>query len=99
MSSNEDEVGETTALTGSVSSASKGELAIDEDALTASLVPNPPVVPDFNVVAREGEKCAKRALEEVEANVAGHVDCRAEEASDRDLFRRHHGRPGEKQWK
>ena len=50
-------------------------MAIDEG------VPESNVVPNLNVVIREGEECVRRALEETKAS-----DSRTEEASDGDSF-------------
>ena len=69
---------------GSVSSDER-KLAIDHNVTARSWSPVPPL-PDLNVVAREGEDCVRRALEEVEASFASHADCRAEEANEKESF-------------
>ena len=80
MSKSEKEVGITSPFGGSVAS-DEPELAIDEGVPESSVVPNLQFIPVSNVVLREGEECARRALEEVEAR-----DSRTEEASEGDSF-------------
>ena len=77
MSSTEEEVGMTSPFVWSVTS-DDGELALDEDVPAGSWIHSVHYVPDSSVI-KEGEECARRALEDVEA-----IDCRAEEASDGD---------------
>ena len=74
MSKSGEEVGLMSPFGGSVTNDEQ-ELAIDEG------VPESNVVPNLNVVIREGEECVRRALEEIEAS-----DSRTEEASDGDSF-------------
>ena len=62
------------------------ELETDEDTLTVSSILYNSVVPDSKVTSREGEECARRALEEVAASVASHADYRAKEASVEESF-------------
>ena len=82
----EEKVGETSPFTGPVGSADTGGLENDEEASKVCFVRNPRVVTDINLAAREGEDCMSGALEGIEANLGGHADCRAEEASEGDSF-------------
>ena len=84
--SSEDVVEETSPFAKPVGSADEGGLEIDEEASTVSLIPNPRVFTDLNLAAMEGKECVKRALEEIEADVGSHADCRAEEATEGDSF-------------
>ena len=49
-------------------------------------VPPSPFVPHLKVATREEEKCVRRALEEIAADVASFADCRAEKASEEESF-------------
>ena len=80
MSTTEQELGLTSTFGGSVASDER-ELAIDESVPGSSAVPNLQFVPDLDVVVREGDKCVRRALEEVEES-----ESRTEEASEGDSF-------------
>ena len=80
LSKSENEVGIPSPSGGSVAS-DEPELAIDEGVPESSVVPNLQLVPDSNVIIREGEECVRRALEEIEAS-----DSRTEEASEGDSF-------------
>ena len=80
MSTTEEEVGVTSHFGGNVAS-DEWELAIDEGVAEISAFTNLRFVPDLDVVAREGEQCARRALDEVEAS-----DSRTEETSEGDSF-------------
>ena len=52
------EIGRVVApFTEGVSSSAEGESAVDENASTISLAPNPCVEPDLLVAVREGEEC------------------------------------------
>ena len=64
MSRTEEEIGITSLFGGSVSSDDR-ELAMDEGVPGSSEASNLQLVPDLNVVVREGEECVKRALAEV----------------------------------
>ena len=79
-SASEEEVRTTSPFGGSVASDER-ELAIDESVPQSNAVPHLQFVPDLDVVIREGEECARRALEVVEAN-----DSRTEEVSEGDSF-------------
>ena len=74
MSKSEEEVGFTSPFGGSVANDEQ-ELTINEG------VPEVNVVPNLDVVIREGEECVRRALVKTEAS-----DDRTEEASDGDSF-------------
>ena len=80
MSEYEEEVGTRSPFDGGVASDDQ-ELAIDEGVPESSVFPNLQFVTDSNVVIQEGEECARRVLEEIEAN-----DSRTEEASEGDSF-------------
>ena len=80
MSTTEEEVGITSPFGGSVARDER-ELAIDEGVPESNVVPTLQLFPDLDVVIREGEKCVRRALEEVEAS-----DSRTEEVSEGDSF-------------
>ena len=80
MSSTEEEVRITSPSGGSVASDER-ELAIDEVNSANSSVSSFHFVPDSKVVVRQGEKCVRRALDEVEES-----DDRTEEASEGDSF-------------
>ena len=80
MSKSEKEVGIIFPFGESVAS-DKPELAIDKGVPESSVVPNFQFVLDSSVVIREGEECASRVLEEIEAS-----DSRTEEASEGDSF-------------
>ena len=70
----------TSPFGGNVASDER-ELAIDESVPQSNAVPNLQIVPDLDVVVREGEECLKRPLEEVEAS-----DSQTEEARHGDNF-------------
>ena len=57
------------------------ELAIDDIISGGSAVPSLQVVPNLDMVVREGEECVRRALKEADAS-----DSRTEEASEGDSF-------------
>ena len=80
MSTTEEEVGITSPFGWSVASDER-ELAIDKGVRECNVVPTLRFFPDLDVVVREGEKCVRRALEEVEAS-----DSWTEEASEGDSF-------------
>ena len=80
MSASEQEVRITSPFGGSIASDER-ELAIDESVPQSNAVPHLQLVPDLDVVVREGEDCMRRALEEVEAS-----DSWTEEASEGDSF-------------
>ena len=67
MSASEEEVRITSPSGGSVASDDR-ELAIDESVPQSNAVPHLQFVPDLDVVAREGEECVRRELEEVEGS-------------------------------
>ena len=80
MSTTEEEVGLTSPFGGSMF-INERELAIDEGVPGSSAVPDLQIVPNLDVVVREGEECVRRALEELKAS-----DSRTEEASEGDSF-------------
>ena len=80
MNTTEEEVGITSLFGGSVASDER-ELAIDEGVPENNVVPTLQLIPDLDVVVREGEECVRRTLEEVEASGSW-----TEEASERDSF-------------
>ena len=80
MSKSEKEVAITSPFGGSVAS-DEPEMSIDEGVPESSVVPNLQFVPDSEVVIQEGEECARRVLEEIEAS-----DSRTEEAREGDSF-------------
>ena len=86
MSSTKEETKETSLFVEPIVNVEEGELVIDEEASTVSLVPNPRVFPDLNAAATEGDECVRRAVQKIETVFGGHADCRAQEASERDGF-------------
>ena len=92
MSTTEEEVVITSPSYESEASDER-DLEIDECVSGGSAVPSLQVVPDLNVVVREGEECVRRALKEVEGS-----DCGAEEASEGDIFVQH-GQLGQRGWR
>ena len=80
MSNSEREGGSRSPFGGSVAS-DEPELAIDEDVLESSVVPNLQFVPNSNVNIQEGEECVRSILGGIAASVS-----RTEEASEGESF-------------
>ena len=63
MTSSSDEGRVAAPFTEVVSGSAEGEFAVDENALTVSLAPNPCVVPNPSAVLRERKKDVRNSLD------------------------------------
>ena len=77
MASSSDEGRVTAPFFEGVSISAEGELAIDENASTVSLVPNPCVVPDLSLAVQEGQEQVR--------NLSDHLS-REKSASSRQIL-------------